>query len=171
VVSEADGTLVVSDDAPSAETLRVLHRTIADVTEDMAHMRINTAIAKLIVLNNHLTTLPAAPRAAVEALVLMTAPIAPHVAEELWSRLGHERSLAHEPYPVADPAHLVEETVTCVFQVAGKVRGRAEVSPQVSDDELRELALADAGVQRTLDGRGVRTVIVRAPRLVNVVPA
>ena len=171
VVSEADGTLVVSDDAPSTETLRVLHRTIADVTEDMAHMRINTAIAKLIVLNNHLTTLPAAPRAAVEALVLMTAPIAPHVAEELWSRLGHERSLAHEPYPVADPAHLVEETVTCVFQVAGKVRGRAEVSPQVSDDELRELALADAGVQRTLDGRGVRTVIVRAPRLVNVVPA
>jgi len=171
VVSEADGTLVVSDDVPSTETLRVLHRTIADVTEDMAHMRINTAIAKLIVLNNHLTTLPAAPRAAVEALVLMTAPIAPHVAEELWSRLGHERSLAHEPYPVADPAYLVEETVTCVFQVAGKVRGRAEVSPQVSDDELRELALADAGVQRTLDGRGVRTVIVRAPRLVNVVPA
>ncbi|AEI11730.1 leucine--tRNA ligase [Cellulomonas gilvus] len=171
VVSEADGTLVVSEDAPSDETSRVLHRTIADVTEDMAAMRINTAIAKLIVLNNHLTTLPAAPRAAVEALVLMTAPIAPHVAEEIWARLGHERSLAYEPYPVADPAFLVEETVTCVFQVAGKVRGRAEVAVDSSDDALRELALADAGVQRALDGRGVRTVIVRAPRLVNVVPA
>ncbi len=171
VVSETDGTLVVSDDAPSDETLRVLHRTIADVTEDMAHMRINTAIAKLIVLNNHLTTLDAAPRAAVEALVLMTAPIAPHLAEELWARLGHERSLAHAPYPVADPAYLVEDTVTCVFQVQGKVRGRAEVSPQVSDDDLRALALADAGVQRALDGRDVRTVIVRAPKLVNVVPA
>lgn len=171
VVSEADGSLVVSDDAPSTETLRVLHRTIADVTADMAAMRINTAIAKLIVLNNHLTTLPAAPRAAVEALVLMTAPVAPHVAEELWARLGHERSLAHEPFPVADPAFLVEDTVTCIFQVQGKVRGRAEVSPSASDDELRELALADAGVQRALDGRDIRTVIVRAPKLVNVVPA
>ena len=171
VVSETDGTLVVSEDAPSDETLRVLHRTIADVTEDMAHMRINTAIAKLIVLNNHLTSLPAAPRSAVEPLVLMTAPVAPHVAEELWSRLGHERSLAYEPYPVADPAYLVEDTVTCIFQVAGKVRGRAEVSPQATQDELQELALADAGVQRALDGRGVRTVIVRAPKLVNVVPA
>ena len=171
VVSEEDGTLVVTEDAPSDETLRVLHRTIADVTEDMTAMRLNTAIAKLIVLNNHLTTLPAAPRAAVEPLVLMTAPVAPHLAEELWSRLGHERSLAHEPYPLADPAYLVEDTVTCVFQVAGKVRGRAEVSAQATQEQLQELALADAGVQRALDGRGVRTVIVRAPKLVNGGPA
>jgi leucyl-tRNA synthetase len=171
VVSEADGSLVVSDEPATPETVRVLHRTIADVTADMAAMRINTAIAKLIVLNNHLTTLPAAPREAVEALVLMTAPVAPHVAEELWERLGHERSLAHEPFPVADPALLVEDTVTCVFQVQGKVRGRADVATSASDDELRELALADAGVQRALDGRDVRTVIVRAPKLVNVVPA
>jgi leucyl-tRNA synthetase len=171
VVSEADGSLVVTDDAPSAETLRVLHRTIADVTADMDAMRINTAIAKLIVLNNHLTTLPAAPREAVEGLVLMTAPVAPHVAEELWARLGHARSLAHEPFPVADPAYLVEDTVTCVLQVQGKVRGRVEVAPSATDDELRALALADPGVLRALDGRDVRTVIIRAPKLVNVVPA
>ncbi len=171
VVSEADGSLVVTDDAPSDETLRVLHRAIADVTVDMAAMRVNTAIAKLIVLNNHLTTLAAAPRAAVEALVRMVAPVAPHIAEELWERLGHDRSLTYEPFPVADPAYLVEDTVTCVLQVAGKVRGRAEVPATASDDELRELALADEGVLRALDGRGVRTVIVRAPKLVNVVPA
>jgi leucyl-tRNA synthetase len=171
VVDETTGELVVSDDAPSAATLRLLHRTIADVRVEMEAMRINTAIAKLIVLNNHLTSLPAAPREAVEALVLMVAPVAPHIAEELWSRLGHDRSLAHEPFPVADAQHLVEDTVTCVLQVQGKVRGRVEVSPSVSEDELRELALADAGVQRALDGRGVRTVIVRAPKLVNVVPA
>lgn len=171
VVDETSGELVVTDDAPSAATLRLLHRTIADVREDMEGMRINTAIAKLIVLNNHLTTLERAPRAAVEALVVMTAPVAPHVAEELWERLGHTTSVVHAAYPVADPAQLVEDTVTCVFQVQGKVRGRAEVPASVTEDALRELALADVGVQRALDGRDVRTVVVRAPKLVNVVPA
>jgi leucyl-tRNA synthetase len=171
VVDETTGELVVADDAPSAETLRLVHRTIADVRTEMEAMRINTAIARLIVLNNHLTALPAAPRAAVEPLVLMVAPVAPHVAEELWSRLGHDTSLVHAPYPVADPQHLVEDTVTCVLQVQGKVRGRVEVSPSVGDDALREIALADPGVQRALDGRAVRTVVVRAPKLVNVVPA
>jgi leucyl-tRNA synthetase len=171
VVSEADGSLLVTDDAPDEATLRVLHHTIDGVRADMEHMRVNTAIAKLIVLNNHLTTLATTPRAAAEALVLMTAPVAPHVAEELWSRLGHAGSLAHADFPVADPAYLVEDTVTCILQVQGKVRGRVEVPAGVSEDELRELALADAGVQRALDGRGIRTIIVRAPKLVNVVPA
>jgi len=170
IVSEETGELTVTDDEPGIATLRVLHRAIADAGEDMAGMRINTAIAKLIVLNNHLTSLPAVPRAVAEQLVLMVASIAPHLAEELWSRLGHERSLAHEPFPAVDPQYLVQDTVTCVFQVQGKVRGRAEVSPDATDDALRELALADEGVQRTLAGRDVRTVIVRAPKLVNVVP-
>jgi len=170
-IDESTGELAVTDEAPSEETLRVLHRTIADVQADMEAMRLNTAIAKLIVLNNHLTTLPRTPRAALEPLVLMTAPVAPHLAEELWSRLGHPESLADEPFPVADEAYLVEDTVTCVLQVQGKVRGRAEVPADVTEDALREIALADPGVQRALDGRGVRTVIVRAPKLVNVVPA
>ena len=171
VVDESTGDLVVTDDAPQPATLRLVHRTIADVRVEMEAMRVNTAVAKLIVLNNHLTSLPAAPRAAVEPLVLMVAPVAPHLAEELWSRLGHDASLVHEPFPVADPAYLVEETVTCVLQVQGKVRGRVEVPPSVDDDALREIALADPGVRRALDGRDVRTVIVRAPKLVNVVPA
>ncbi|MCM0641463.1 leucine--tRNA ligase [Cellulomonas wangsupingiae] len=171
VVDEETGELVVSDDEPSVETLRVLHRTVAGVRDDMEGMRINTAVAKLIVLNNHLTTLERSPRSVVEALVVMTAPIAPHITEELWSRLGHDESVVHATFPQADPQYLVDDTVTCVFQVQGKVRGRAEVAPSVGDDELRELALADAGVQRALAGRDVRTVVVRAPKLVNVVPA
>jgi leucyl-tRNA synthetase len=170
-IDETTGAVIVVDDAPDAQTLRVLHRTIADVTADYDAMRINTAIAKLIVLNNHLTSLSAVPREAVEPLILMTAPVAPHLAEELWERLGHAASLAHEPFPVADPLQLVEDTVTCIFQVQGKVRGRAEVSQDVTEDALRELALADAGVQRAVAGRDVAKVIVRAPRLVNVVPA
>ena len=171
VVDEETGELTVTDEAPADETMRLLHRTIADVRTEMEAMRINTAIAKLIVLNNHLTSLASVPRAAVEPLVLMVAPVAPHIAEELWSRLGHAESLLREPFPVADPALLVEESVTCVLQVAGKVRARIEVSPDISEEELREKALAEPTIQRHLDGRGVRTVIVRAPKLVNVVPA
>ncbi|WP_372403158.1 leucine--tRNA ligase [Sanguibacter suaedae] len=171
VVSEDTGELTVTDDAPDTQTLRMVHRTIADVRVEMENMRANTAIAKLITLNNHLTGLDAVPRAAAEALVLMTAPVAPHIAEELWARLGHETSLAREPFPVADPQHLVEDTVTCVFQVQGKVRGRADVAPDTDDATLEALALADPGVQRAMDGRGVRKVIVRAPKLVNIVPA
>ena len=101
----------------------------------------------------------------------MVAPLAPHVAEELWSRLGHDASLAYEPFPEADPALLAVESVTCVLQVAGKVRDRIEVPP---GRVRRRAARAGAGLRggaAALDGRDVRTVVVRAPRLVNVVPA
>ena len=104
-----------------------------------------------------------------EALVLMVAPVAPHLAEELWSRLGHEESLAHADFPVADESKMVESSVTCVIQIKGKVRDRVEVPSDIGEDELRELALArEKVVAATADG--VRTVIVRAPKLVNVVP-
>ncbi|HWS57891.1 MAG TPA: class I tRNA ligase family protein, partial [Actinotalea sp.] len=171
VVDEATGEPTVADVEPDAATWRLVHRTVDEVRTEMDAMRFNTAVARLIVLTNHLTALPAVPRAAAETLVLLVAPLAPHIAEELWSRLGHPGSLAREPYPVADPALLVEEQVTCVVQVQGKVRDRLEVSPSIGQDELRELALASAAVQRALDGRAVRTVVVRPPTLVNVVPA
>jgi leucyl-tRNA synthetase len=149
---------------------------IAGVREDLDNLRFNTAIAKLIVLNNHLTKLPEVPRSVAEALVVMVAPIAPHVAEELWQLLhsdtvGHEGTVAYVPFPVADPQYLIAEEVTCVVQVAGKLRDKLQVPPDITEDALRERALASEGVQRALDGRAVRTVIVRAPKLVNVVPA
>jgi leucyl-tRNA synthetase len=169
VVDEETGEVTVTDDAPEEATLRALHRAIADVRTEMQHMRPNTAIAKLITYNNHLTGLDRVPRAAVEPLVLMVAPVAPHVAEELWERLGHDRSLAREPFPVADERYLVEETVTCVVQVKGKVRGRLEVPPSISDEDLQAAALAEPNVVRAIGGAPVRKVIVRAPKLVNIV--
>jgi leucyl-tRNA synthetase len=170
VVSEDTGDTVVTNEPADEQTRRILHRTIADVRTEMSAMRFNTAIARLIELNNHVTKLDSAPREVVEPLVLMVAPVAPHIAEELWQRLGHDESLAFAPFPEADPALLVEETVTCVVQVAGKVRDRLEVPPSSGEDTLRELALASGAVQRALDGRPVRKVIVRPPGLVNVVP-
>ena len=168
-MNEDSGEPLVTDDALDPETLHAVHRTIEGVRGDMDGMRFNTAVAKLIELTNHLTKAGVRGRAALEPLVLMTAPLAPHVAEELWSKLGHADSLARAPYPIADPAYLVEQSVTCVVQVLCKVRGKLEVSPDISDEELTALALAEPNVVRSIDGREVRKVIVRAPKLVSIV--
>ena len=169
VVDERTGDLVVVDDAPDVRTLKLLNNTIVDVTAEMEGMRPNTAIAKLIVLNNHLTSLPVVPRSVVEPLVLMLSPIAPHICEELWSRLGHEGSLAHVPWPRADERYVGQDTVTAVVQVAGKVRAKLEVSPDIDPAELRAMAL-DAVASR-LGGKQPRKIIVKAPKIVSIVPA
>jgi leucyl-tRNA synthetase len=113
----------------------------------------------------------AAVREGADALAMMLSIFAPFSAEEVWSLLAHQPSVVFAGWPSYDEKLLVEDTVTCVVQVAGKLRDRLTVSADVSEDELRELALASDGVIRALDGREVRTVIVRAPKLVNVVPA
>ncbi|MFZ0142212.1 MAG: leucine--tRNA ligase, partial [Aeromicrobium sp.] len=169
VVDEESGDTRVSEEEPDLDLTRFLNRTIAGVHADMEALRFNTAIAKLIELTNRITKTDTQPRAVVEPLVLMLAPFAPHLAEEMWSLLGHEGTLAFEPFPQADPALLVEDSVTCVVQVQGKVRAKLEVSASATDDELSELALAEPNVQRAIDGREVRRVVVRAPKLVNVV--
>jgi leucyl-tRNA synthetase len=112
-----------------------------------------------------------AVREAVEATAIMLSLVTPFTAEEMWSRLGHPPTVFRAGWPKVDESLLVEDVVTCVVQVAGKVRARLEVSPTANDSELRAMALADAAVQRALDGREVRNVIVRAPKLVNIVPA
>ncbi|WP_313534870.1 leucine--tRNA ligase [Arsenicicoccus bolidensis] len=169
VVDEQTGEVRVGDDAMDDATSRLLHKTIDQVARDYDGLRFNTAIARLIELNNALTKLPVVPRAAAEALVLMVAPVAPHIAEELWSRLGHESSVVHEPFPAADPALLVDDTVTCVVQVLGKVRDRLEVAADISDADLEAAALASERIQGLLEGKTIRKVIVRAPKLVNIV--
>jgi leucyl-tRNA synthetase len=174
LVDEDTGTVRVSGQPPDEGTKRLLHRTIAAVRADYEDLRFNTAVAKLIELNNHLSRTPApsgASREVAEPLVLMLAPLAPHVAEELWRRLGHDRSLAYEPFPTADATLLVSDRVTCVVQVAGKVRERIEVPSAIGDDELVSLALGSERVRGALAGRAVARTVVRAPGLVNVVPA
>jgi leucyl-tRNA synthetase len=171
VVDEATGEVTVVDDEPDEDTLRALHKAIDGIRGDMAALRFNTAIAKATELNNHVTKLRRVPRSVAEPMVLLIAPLAPHIAEELWHKLGHEESLAYVPYPVADPELLQDETVTCVVQVKGKVRARLEVSPAISEDELEKLAVENEAIVATLGGAGIRKVIVRAPKLVNIVPA
>ncbi|MFE7796678.1 leucine--tRNA ligase [Nocardia sp. NPDC057440] len=171
VVDEETGGLRVTDTAPADETLRLVHKTIAGVDEDLAALRDNTAGAKLIELTNHLTkTYPdGAPRSAVEPVVLMLAPMAPHIAEELWERLGHTRSLAHGPFPVADPALLVDASVEYPIQVNGKVRSRIQVSADADNAAIEAAALADEKIAALLGGNAPRKLIVVPGRLVNIV--
>ncbi|MFD7228123.1 leucine--tRNA ligase [Streptomyces sp. NPDC059881] len=172
VVDEATGEVTVVDEEPDEATLRALHKAIDGVGQDMAAMRFNTAIAKITELNNHLTkTGGPVARSVAERLVLLIAPLAPHIAEELWRSLGHPDSVVHQDFPVADPAYVVDETVTCVVQIKGKVKARLEVSPSITDAELEALAVGDAAVVAALGGADIRKVIVRAPKLVNIVPA
>jgi len=169
------------DGAPLA---RVTARTVAEVTRLTEGFRFNVAVARLMELTNALRKALDAPGGGVDAgvvretagvLARLLGAYAPFTAEECWSRLGHDvesgDSVHAAGWPAADPALLVQESVTCVVQVAGKLRDRLEVAPDVSEDTLREAALGSEAVQRALAGRAVRTVIIRAPKLVNVVPA
>jgi leucyl-tRNA synthetase len=167
VVDEETGTVRAADQPLEPAVRKHLHRTIAGVRDDLDELRFNTAIAKLIELTNTLTPLPVASREAIEPLVLMVSPFAPHLAEELWSKLGHDDSLAYAGFPVADPAQLKADSVTYPVQVNGKVRERVEVAPEASEAEVREAALA--AVADVLAGREPKKVIVVAGRLVSVV--
>jgi leucyl-tRNA synthetase len=167
VVDEETGRIRVGDEPVDEETLKLLHKTIDGVRSDMAELRFNTAIAKLIGLTNHVTGLPVPPREVVEPLILMVSPFAPHLAEELWAMLGYEESLAYVDFPLADPALLVAETVTYPVQVNGKVRGRIEVPADLPEEEVRATALAE--VSNSLAGKEPRKVIVVSGRMVSVV--
>jgi leucyl-tRNA synthetase len=152
---------------------------VRDAEQAVESLRFNVAVARAMELVNVTRKAidsgcgPADPavREATEAVAIMLSLVAPYTAEDMWARLGHQPTVALAGWPVVDPALLVEDSVTCIVQISGKVRERLEVSPTISEDELRELALAAPGVVKALEGRGIRTVIVRAPKLVNIVPA
>ncbi|MGN6791527.1 MAG: leucine--tRNA ligase [Streptosporangiaceae bacterium] len=171
----AAGTAASGD----TELRRVTHKTIEEVTRLVESARLNVAVARLMELataaRRAIDTGPGAGdpsvREAAETLAVLLSLFAPYTAEECWELLGHQPTVAMAGWPQADQALLVEEQVTCVIQVNGKVRDRLEVPPSISEDELRELALAAPGVARALAGRGVSKVIVRPPKLVNIVPA
>jgi len=170
VVDEQTGRTRVSEEPATEPVRRLLHRTIDGVHADMDGLRFNTAIAKLIELTNGVTAAAGtagAPREVAEPLALMVAPFAPHLAEELWQRLGHEGSLTYVDFPVADPALLVAESVTYPVQVNGKVRGRVEVAADAPEADVRAAALAE--VAGHLAGREPRKVIVVPGRMISIV--
>lgn len=172
IVDEETGACRVTEAPLDDDTLRALHRAIAGVHEDVPALHYNTAAAKLIEFNNHLTKNYAGagiPRAAAEPLVLMLAPLAPHIAEELWSILGHDSTLAYAEFPVADRRYLVADTAEYPIQFNGKVRSRVVVPSAADAASVQAAALADEKIVALLDGREPRKVIVVPGRLVNIV--
>lgn len=156
---------------------RTTARTVHDAAELVEGFRFNVMVARVMELVNATRKAidsgcgPADPavREATEAVAVLLSLVAPYTAEEMWERLGHEPTVVRAGWPEVDEALLVEDTVTAVVQVRGKVKARLEVAPDISEADLEAAALADAGVQRAIDGATVRKVVVRAPKLVNVV--
>ncbi|OHO34890.1 leucine--tRNA ligase [Corynebacterium sp. HMSC034E11] len=171
VVDEATGEVTVVDASLTEDDLKALHRTIAGVRDDYAHLRDNTVAAKLIEYVNYLTkTYPSgAPRDAVEPLVQMVSPLAPHIAEELWSLLGHPETITFEPFPEFAEQWLTDDTVEVPVQINGKVKARIDVATDASKDDLEAAALADDRVAALVDGKTVVKVIAIPGRMVNLV--
>jgi len=156
---------------------KATHRTVHEVEQLLESQRFNVVVARIMELVNVTRKAidtgcgPADPavREAAETVAILLSLVAPYTAEEMWDRLGHQPTVARVGWPAVDPALLVEDSVTAVVQVQGKLRAKLEVSPDISEADLEALALADRNVQRSLDGKTVRKVIVRAPKLVNIV--
>jgi len=168
-----------SDPRGGDESVRkATHRALHDAAQAVETFRFNVAVARVMELVNVLRkAIDSGPgsddpavREGAEAVAIMVSLVAPYTAEDMWARLGHEPSVARAGWPDVDESLLVEDSVTCVVQVAGKVKDRLDVSPNIAEDKLRDLALASKAVAAALDGRAVKTTIVRPPKLVNVVP-
>ena len=170
LVDEDSGKLTVTDESADDETRRLLARTVAGVGEDLDALHANTAIAKLIELNNHLTK-AAAPvaREVAEPMVQLLGIVAPHLGEELWAKLGHATSVVWAPFPTVDEALLVEDTIELPVQVNGKVRGHITVAADADQATMTAAALAVDNVAAHLEGAAPRKVIVVPGRMVNVV--
>jgi leucyl-tRNA synthetase len=159
----------IRDIPPEKGTLRMLHCTIQRVTEDLDGMRFNTAIAAMMEFTNHLTPFSVRPRSMLEPFVLLLAPFAPHLAEELWQALGHRETLAYEPWPQFDAALTKADEVEVPVQINGKLRLRLTVPVEIDKAELEKTALSDERVRALIEGKQVRKVIVVPGKLVNLV--
>lgn len=171
VVNENTGEVAVVDAELGKKDLQQLHRTIAGVRDDYENLRVNTVVAKLIEYVNYLTkNYPdGAPRAAVEPIAVMVAPVAPHIAEELWTRLGHEGTITFVPFPSFDEKYLVDDEIELPVQVNGKVKSRVQVAADISQDDAVAAALADDKVLAAIGEKSVVKKIVVPGRMINLV--
>tara|TARA_B100001559_G_C16325936_1_gene541030 strand:- start:255 stop:782 length:528 start_codon:yes stop_codon:yes gene_type:complete len=170
LVNEETGELTITDSEPEESLNRLLHQTIDSVSNDMNNLRFNTAIARITELNNEITKLESpTPRSIAEPLVLLLAPLTPHIAEELWEKLGYENSVVYARFPTPDKKLLIEDEVEIPIQVNGKVKSKIKIDSNATDETLREVALADEKIKSLLALNEPKKVIVVSGKLVNIV--
>lgn len=170
-VNEDTGELATTDAALSEDDLKQLHRTIAGVRDDYENLRLNTVVAKLIEYVNYLTKTyrTEAPRAAVEPIAQLVSPIAPHIAEELWQRFGHDETITYQPFPTFEEKYLVDDEIEVPVQINGKVKARINVAADADQDAVFDVALADAKIAELTNGKNVVKKIYVPGRMVNLV--
>ncbi|WP_408921724.1 leucine--tRNA ligase [Corynebacterium tuberculostearicum] len=170
-VNEDTGELATTDAALSENDLKQLHRTIAGVRDDYENLRLNTVVAKLIEYVNYLTKTyrTEAPRDAVEPIAQLVSPIAPHIAEELWQRFGHDETITYQPFPTFEEKYLVDDEIEVPVQINGKVKARINVAADADQDAVFEVALADAKISDLTSGKNVVKKIYVPGRMVNLV--
>ncbi len=171
IIDEDTGRLrtEVKDAEPDEETLRLLHKTVKKVTEDIGGFAFNTAISAMMIFNNHLAKQQVRPKALLEKFVLILSPFAPHIAEELWERLGHKGTLVYEPWPQFDEKLVKEKQVELAVQVNGRIKDRIVVAADSSEQEIEQLALRSEKVAAAIGGREPKKIFVVKERLVNIV--
>ena len=166
---EAGVVATVTDRPMTADEERVLHGTIKKVTEDIEAVRLNTAISAMMVFVNEFIGLPEKPREAMESFTKLLSPFAPHIAEELWLRLGHDRSIAREPWPDYDEAKLGESEVEIVLQVNSKIKEKVQVPAGTAGTDLERIALDNETIRTLIEGKTIRKVVAVVDKLVNVI--
>jgi len=171
IINEDTGNLNAAIQSAEADeaTTRLLHQTIKKVGGDVETFGFNTAISSMMILVNHLIKQSVLPKSVVEQLVLILSPFAPHIAEELWQKLGHGKTLAYEPWPRFDPELVKEAEIELAIQVNGKIKDKIVVPAQADDEQIKQKALASEKVIAALGGKVPKKVIVIKSRLVNIV--
>jgi leucyl-tRNA synthetase len=166
-----DGKLDVEikDVAPTADFERLYHQTVKKVSDDIGNLRFNTAISQMMIFLNEAMKLEVRPRTLMENFILILAPFAPHIAEEIWEKLGHTKSTAYEPWPVYDQDKCAESTVEVVLQINGKLRSKIAVAKDTPNAELERLAFGDSNIKRYIDGKRIVKKIIIPNKLVNIV--
>ncbi|WP_298323729.1 leucine--tRNA ligase [uncultured Dokdonia sp.] len=165
----ADEAFNVTDEAPSKDSLKTLHKTIKKVEEDIENFSFNTSVSTFMIAVNELGAQKCTSREVLESLVILIAPYAPHIAEELWSKLGHSESISEAPYPIFDASHLVESAKNYPISFNGKMKFTLELPLDLSKDEIEKVVMANEKTQMYLDGRTPKKVIIVPGKIVNIV--
>ncbi|MCX7999048.1 MAG: class I tRNA ligase family protein, partial [Leptospiraceae bacterium] len=163
------GNFIVDDSEPDLSQYKILNRTIHKVEQDIENLSFNTAIAQMMIFVNEMTPKPNRPRKILKPFVQVLAPFAPHIAEELWSKLGYRHSIAYEKFPYVDPSYLEDDEVNLAVQVNGKLRGEIKVPKSLSQEEIFQKAKELEKVKAHLDGKKIMREIYVPNKLVNFV--